>query len=114
MANKIESDGTTSKITDQVILEKLITDPDAVPILFHPQKQKILKFLLEKEMTIIDLKKATNMNPGTIKRHLTDLVKKGLAKQARTEINKYSITMKYYRATAQQFIVMIKWPKKTD
>ena len=107
MANKIKSDSTISKIDDQIILEKLITDHEVVPILFHPQKQKILEFLLEKEMTIIDLKKATNLNPGTIKRHLTDLVKKGLAKQARTEINKYSITMKYYRATAKQFIIKI-------
>ncbi|MFX1254799.1 MAG: winged helix-turn-helix domain-containing protein [Promethearchaeota archaeon] len=114
MTNKIESDGSTSKIDDQIIPEKVITDHEAVPILFHSQKQKILKFLLEKEMTIIDLKKATNMNPGTIKRHLTDLVKKGLVKQSRTVINKYSITMKYYRATAKQFIIKIKWPKKTD
>ncbi|MFX1535290.1 MAG: winged helix-turn-helix domain-containing protein [Promethearchaeota archaeon] len=114
MANKIKSNGTTSEIDNQIIVEKLITDPEAVPILFHPQKQIILRLIIEEEMTIIDLKKATGMNPGTIKRHLTDLVEKGLAKQSRTEINKYSITMKYYRATASQFIISIKWPKKDD
>ncbi len=97
-------------MTEQIDTEKIITDPTAVPILFHDKKQLLLKLLIEKEMTIIDLKNSTKLNPGTIKRHLTDLVEKGLAKQTRIEINTYGVRMKFYRATAIQFIVNLKWP----
>lgn len=90
--------------------EKIITDPSAVPVLFHEKKQQILQLIIEKEMNIIDLNHATQMNPGTIKRHLNDLVEKGLVEQSRVETNIYSIKMKFYRATAKQFIVNLKWP----
>ncbi|MFW9995554.1 MAG: ArsR family transcriptional regulator, partial [Candidatus Odinarchaeota archaeon] len=70
----------------------------------------ILKLLIEQEMNIISLKKAINLNPGTIKRHLTTLVQKGLVAQSRVETNIYGIKMKFYRATAKQFVISIKWP----
>ena len=92
--------------------EMLITDPTTVPILFHDKKQMILKLLIEKEMTIIDLKNSTKMNPGTIKRHLNDLIEKNLVIQLRTAKSEHGIMMKYYRATANQFIVKLIWPNK--
>ncbi|MFX0090681.1 MAG: winged helix-turn-helix domain-containing protein [Candidatus Hodarchaeota archaeon] len=110
MTNKIESNGSSQEINDDIEEEKLIVDHEAVPILFHPKKQMLLKLLVENEMTIIDLKRATGMNPGTVKRHLNDLLEKGLVKQSRIEINRYSIAMRFYRATAKQFIISIKWP----
>ena len=63
-------------------------------------------------MTIIDLKHVTGMNPGTIKRHLSDLQKFGLVFISREKLNEYSIVMKYYRATAKTFVFQISWPKE--
>ncbi len=91
--------------------EMLITNPDTVPILFHPKKEEILKLLINREMTIIDLKHATGMNPGTVKRHLTDLLENQLVFISREKVNEFSIVMKYYRASAKSFQISIKWPQ---
>ncbi|MHA1168409.1 MAG: winged helix-turn-helix domain-containing protein [Candidatus Hodarchaeales archaeon] len=101
----------TARGNDRAIrAEKVITEPATVPVLFHEKKQSILKLLIDTEMTIIDLKKATNLNPGTIKRHLTDLVSKGLVRQSNIKINKFGVKMKFYRATARQFTINLSWP----
>ena len=60
----------------------------------------------------MDLKNATGENPGTVKRHLDDLVDKKLIVQTRIEKNIYGIKVKYYRATARQFVFNIKWPEE--
>jgi len=91
--------------------QKIITDPQVVPNLFHRVKQEILEQLIHREMTIIDLKKVLGHNPGTIKRHLDDLVEAHLVKQVRTVENKYKVVMRYFRATAKRFIVNLKWPE---
>lgn len=104
---------TTEKIGQQSnnIKETLeITNPDAVPVLFHEKKQLLLQLIIEKEMTIIEIKNVTGINPGTIKRHISDLVKYGLANLSREETNIYSIKMKFYRATAKSFVINLKWP----
>ncbi|MFX0095335.1 MAG: winged helix-turn-helix domain-containing protein [Candidatus Hodarchaeota archaeon] len=90
----------------------MITDPKNVSILYHEKKPIILEMLIEQEMSIIDLKNATGWNPGTIKRHLDDLVERGFISQTRIERNIYGIKVKYYRAKAKQFIFHVKWPKK--
>lgn len=96
--------------SSEINKDKVISSPDTVPVLFHDKRLEFMKLLIEKEMTIIDLKNATNLNPGTIKRHLTNLVEHGLVIQTRIETNIYGVKMKFYRATAKQFIVDIKWP----
>ena len=94
--------------------KKVFTDPDILQILAHEKNQRILSLLIEEEMTIIDLKNETNLNPGTIKRHLNQLIEKELIEQSRIETNRYGIKMKFYRATAKQFEIDIKyrWPDK--
>jgi len=89
---------------------KTINDPTVIPVLFHEKKQMILNLLLENELNIMELKHQTNMNPGTIKRHLDDLVSKELAFISQKVKNKYGIVLKYYRATAKSFIIHIEWP----
>jgi len=98
------SNSKTLKIKEEI----KITDPSLALIVFHEKKKMILKMLLEKAMTIQDLKKATNLNPGTIKRHLDDLVKNELVFVAQVKYSDYNIRMKYYRATAKNFIINIK------
>ncbi|MCK5141202.1 MAG: winged helix-turn-helix transcriptional regulator [Candidatus Heimdallarchaeota archaeon] len=89
--------------------EITLTNPCAVPIVFHEKKGQILKLLVEKEMTIIDLKHATGMNPGTIKRHLDDLLEYDLIRISKEQLSEYSIMMKYYRAVAIKFNFNITW-----
>ena len=106
---RYKSDSVT---TDQVHIKEEIdvTDPDVIPIIFHKKKSFILQLLIKEEMTIIDLKKAIKMNPGTIKRHINDLLKYNLVFVSRTEKNEFSIIMKYYRASAKTFNFEISWP----
>ena len=103
-----------AKKLDQIEDVKTFSDSDILQILAHEKNQVLLKLLIEQEMTIIDLKHATNLNPGTVKRHLNKLIEKGLIFQSRIETNKYGIRMKFYRATAKQFEINIKyrWPDK--
>ncbi|MHA1304965.1 MAG: ArsR family transcriptional regulator [Candidatus Heimdallarchaeaceae archaeon] len=110
MDNKDNKDKKIASKTSQIKEELLITDPAAVPILFHEQKGMILKLLIEREMTIIDLKNSTGLNPGTVKRHINDLLKYGLVFIDRVQINEYSIAMKFYRAKAKKFVFKIEWP----
>ncbi|MHA2226225.1 MAG: winged helix-turn-helix domain-containing protein [Candidatus Hodarchaeales archaeon] len=89
---------------------KTIHDPAVVPVLFHRKKQQILLLLIETDHTIMELKKKTKINPGTIKRHLNDLVEKNLVFQSYTIKNEYGFTLKYYRAVAKKFHVVLDFP----
>lgn len=93
---------------------KVISDPAVVPVLFHPKKQFILKLLIKKELNIMELKQETNLNPGTIKRYLDDLVSKELGFQTRKVQNEYGFFLKYYRATAKSFVIHIEWPANSS
>ncbi len=88
-----------------------ITDPSAVAILFHEEKQQILGMLIRAEHTIQELSTSLGINPGTIKRHLVDLTNCNLIVQTHTDVNEYGIRLKYYRATARQYVVNMIWPK---
>ncbi|MFX0066180.1 MAG: winged helix-turn-helix domain-containing protein [Candidatus Hermodarchaeota archaeon] len=90
--------------------EKKITDHSAVSVLFHEKKQEILKLLIEKDMNINELKNAIKLNPGTIKRHIDDLIEKELIFLSQIVKNEYGFTLKYYRATAKHFTVILDWP----
>lgn len=98
------------EIDKNIPLEKKISDPDVVSVLFHEKKQMILRILIHEEKNIMDLKKELKMNPGTIKRHLDDLRGKKLVTEPRIVINKYGIKEKYYHTTAKRFIVHLEWP----
>ncbi|MCY3410789.1 MAG: winged helix-turn-helix transcriptional regulator [Candidatus Heimdallarchaeota archaeon] len=89
-----------------------ITDFETVPMLFHDKKSKILRLLLEKQMNIQAIAKATKMNPGTVRRHLDDLALKDLVVLVDIVKNDYNQNEKYYRATALKFRVNIEfeWP----
>ena len=90
--------------------ERVISDPSAVSVLFHDKKQEILKLLINSDLNIREIENKTGLNPGTIKRHLDDLLEKDLVFQSQTIKNEYGFTLKYYRATAKNFKVELKWP----
>ena len=97
---------------DDIPKEKIIEDFESIPYLLHKQKSTLLKLLMNKEMTIIDLKGKTKINPGTIRRYLDDFIEKDLVYLVRTEKTNFGQKMKFYRATAKKFLVRINfdWP----
>ena len=105
MSVKDRNKNKSTQIKEEIIL----TDPVAVSVVFHEKKSRILKLLVKKEMTIIDLKHATGMNTGTIKRHLDDLLRCNLIYISKEQLSEYSIVMKYYRAVAKKFNFNITW-----
>ncbi len=92
------------------VAELIINDLDAISLIKHDKKKLLLELLLNEDKTIMDLSKETGWNPGTVKRHLSDLVAKNLVTPSKIEVNEYRIKLKYYRATARQFRFEFIWP----
>lgn len=86
-----------------------VEDPK-LPIIVHKQKREVLKVLIENELNIKEIENITKINPGTIKRHLDDLVENGLIIQTQTVKNEYGFVLKYYRAVVKKLIVNFEWP----
>ncbi len=91
---------------------KELTDFRAIPLLFHDKKEKLLKLLIDNKMNIIGIAKELKMNPGTVRRHLDDLISMDLVELIETVKNEYGQKEKYYRASAKRFKVLIDfvWP----
>lgn len=109
-----EHDNITELKPSKIAELKTIHDPIVVPIIFHEKKQMILELLIETDHTIMELKKKTSINPGTIKRHLDDLVETGLVCQTYNIKNEYGFTLKYYRAVAKKFHIVLDFPPNKD
>ncbi len=90
--------------------ECIITDPAVVVQVMHTKKQLILQEIFHEALTIQELRKRTGLNPGTIKRHLDDLILHQLVFVEREERNTYNILMKFYRTTAEKFIINFQLP----
>ena len=90
--------------------EMLLTNPEVIPIITHEKKKQILELLFSQEMTIMEISKATEWNPGTVKRHLMDLLNAKIVIIAREEFNQKKILLKYYRAAAKHFTLHFEWP----
>ncbi len=101
----------SSKSNGEAQEERYITDPSLVLTLLHEKKRMIVNLLLKNAMTIQELKIATKMNPGTIKRHLDDLMRQDLIFIAEQRLNDYNIKMKFYQATARKFIINFVLPE---
>jgi DNA-binding transcriptional ArsR family regulator len=93
--------------------EIVIQDPDVVPVLYHPEKQQILRILMKQEKTLRELSDELQMNPGTVKRHLNDLEERKLIFLSNSIQNSYGIWQKYYQTTAQRFVVHLEFPPRS-
>jgi DNA-binding transcriptional ArsR family regulator len=82
---------------DMLVLEK----PEAIRLMFSEKHNRILKKLAEKELSISDIARSMDINPGSVHYHLKELEKQGLVRQVRQEI-KGGIVKKYYRSTAKR------------
>ena len=85
--------------------------PSKVNILFHNKRHRILSSLVEKEMTVYDLKTSLNLNPGVVKRHIDKLLEADLIVQTRITTNDFGMNLKYYRARATRFLINLEWPR---
>ncbi|MFX0211433.1 MAG: ArsR family transcriptional regulator [Candidatus Hodarchaeota archaeon] len=69
----------------------------------------MLKLLKEGAMNIIELSKALEWNPGTVKRHIDQLLLYNLIYLSQTVKNEFGFTLKYYRASAILYKILIEW-----
>jgi predicted transcriptional regulator len=81
----------------------VISDPNLICILLHEQKRQILSAIFSEMKNIQEIKAKTGINPGTIKRHLDELMVHHLVVIRDTKKSDYNITMKYYQAAAKRF-----------
>jgi DNA-binding transcriptional ArsR family regulator len=79
----------------------VIEKPEAIRLIFSEKHNKILRKLTEKELSISDIARSMDINPGSVHYHLKELEKQGLVRQVRQEI-KGGIVKKYYRSAAKR------------
>jgi len=99
----MEEDPNKSGQDNRFVRDKLVlADPKVIRVVLHEQKLQILTILLRDMKNIQELREITQINPGTIKRNLDDLMEYGLIFIAAIKKSDYNVTMKYYRATAKR------------
>lgn len=82
----------------------IIKDPRVAKLFADETRREILHNLRRREMTACQLARLLNKNISSISHHLSALEKAGLIEQTRTVV-KRNLVEKYYRATAQKFII---------
>jgi DNA-binding transcriptional ArsR family regulator len=87
-------------IPDMLIVDKL----GDIKILFSEKHNRILKLVMEKELSISDIARTLNVNPGSVYYHLKELEKHGLVRQVREEI-KGGVVKKFYRSAARRILL---------
>jgi DNA-binding MarR family transcriptional regulator len=102
-----KSGDAQENMQDILVLEK----PEAIRLMFSEKHNKILKKLAEKELSISDIARSMDINPGSVHYHLKELEKQGLVRQVRQEI-KGGIVKKYYRSAAKR--ICLGSPDFTD
>lgn len=85
---------------DILVLDK----PHDIKLIFSKKHNMILKLVIEKELSISDIARSLDINPGSVHYHLKELERHGLVKQVREEI-KGGIIKKYYRSAAKRILL---------
>ncbi len=92
--------GPGDSIKDILILDK----PRDIRLLFSEKYNAILTLVAENELSISDIARALDINPGSIHYHLKELEKHGLVRLVREEV-KGGVVKKYYRAAAKRILL---------
>jgi DNA-binding transcriptional ArsR family regulator len=89
-----------NKIQDMIVVEK----PQDIRLIFSKKHNMILKLVMEKEMSISEIARALDFNPGSVHYHLKELEKRGFVKLVREEV-KGGVVKKYYRSVAKRILL---------
>lgn len=102
---------TTSddNIKDILILNK----PNDIKLVFSEKYSRILNLIYQKEMSISDMARSLNKNPGSIYYHIKILEKHGLVFLTREEI-KGGIVKKFYRTSAKRIVLDTQFYNASD
>ena len=87
----------------------VIEDPAAIKLLFTPKYTNILKLIQDQELSLSDIARALDINPGSAHYHLKELEKHGLVKKVREEI-KGGVVKKFYRKAARNMSIDVSRP----
>lgn len=87
-----------------------INNPEVIKCFIHKKQSKILEILIIDAKTIMEISTELDWNPGTVKRHLENLMEYNLVQFSHSIKNKFNITMKFYRTTAKRFHFDWSWP----
>jgi len=90
--------------------KQIFTNPGVMVHLGHEKKRQLLNLMQSQGCTIMELSKKINMNPGTVKRHLSDLIHTHLVTIEKEEFNERRILLKYYIVVAKKIIFHYEWP----
>lgn len=90
--------------------EMVVSDPVIISHLAHERKKILMDCLKSDHKTIMDLHRESGLNPGTVKRHLDELLDAGLVIYSREEFNERRILLKYYIAAARKIVFHYEWP----
>jgi DNA-binding transcriptional ArsR family regulator len=91
--------------TNDALPDILVVDnPKDIRLIFSEKHNRVLKLVTEKEMSISDIARSLNVNPGSAHYYLKELEKHGLVRQVREEI-KGGIVKKYYRSAAKRILM---------
>lgn len=115
--NESVTDSNNTKTSDVQIQEDftpkefvIIDNPKTILMINNAKKRVTLELLLNQEKTIMQLSRETGWNPGTIKRHISDLINGNLIVVSRITFNEHRTKSTYYRALAKKFVFQFKWP----
>lgn len=88
------------ELPDILVVDK----PQDIKMIFSEKHNMVLKLVTEKELSISDIARSLQMNPGLAHYYLKELEKHGLVKQVRQEM-KGGIVKKYYRSAAKRILM---------
>jgi DNA-binding transcriptional ArsR family regulator len=89
-------------IRDILILDR----PEDIKLIYSEKYNQVLKLITKQEMSISEMARSLNINPGSVHYHLKELERHGLARLVREEV-KGGIVKKFYRATAKRLLLDI-------
>jgi DNA-binding transcriptional ArsR family regulator len=89
-------------IRDIMILDR----PEDIKLIYSEKYNQVLKLITKKEMSISEMARSLNINPGSVHYHLKELERHGLVKLVREEV-KGGIVKKFYRTTAKRILLDI-------
>jgi DNA-binding transcriptional ArsR family regulator len=93
-------DPPDSRMKDILVIDRF----DDMRLIMSEKHNRILRLVTEKEMSISDIARSLDMNPGSVHYYLKELEKHGLVRQVREEI-KGGIVKKFYRSAARRIVL---------